>query len=196
MRKEKSQGMLKWSNLIATAATAVLALTALVTVYLTMAAWRVQQETSRPYFILKEPPQVNSGDELSLDLQFSNVGVHPAVNLSSETIVFSEQLTGKPIHHDEQAIVNEIPKDDLTSLIMILPGTSEFQQSNLKPHYLVVDLQYADPILNKSYTQTIYLKWNGIQEGKVQPTVHVLVDEKTKILQYLKKQGINLEKQA
>lgn len=196
MGKEKSQGVLKWSNLIATAATAVLAITALVTVYLTMAAWRVQQETSRPYFILKEPPQVNSGNELSLDLQFSNVGVHPAVNLSSETIVFSEQLTGKPIHHDEQAIVNEIPKDDLTSLIMNLPGTSEFQQSNLKPHYLVVDLQYADPILNKSYTQTIYLKWNGIQEGKVQSTVHVLVDEKTKILQYLKKQGINLEKQA
>ncbi len=197
MSKESNHRLMKWSNIIATLATTVLAITALITVYLTVAAWKVQQETARPYFVLKESPQVVLGNELSLELKFNNVGVHPAVNLSSETIVFAETLAGEPIHHDESAIVNEIPKDALSSLVMILPSEKpNYQQSDIKPHYVVVDLQYGDPILNKSYNQTIYMKWNGIEKGKVQPTVHVRIDEKTKILQYFQKHGIDLKERS
>ncbi|MDQ7092775.1 hypothetical protein REC12_04170 [Desulfosporosinus sp. PR] len=183
---------MKWSNIIATLATTVLAVTALITVYLTVAAWKVQQEAARPYFVLMESPKVDLGQEINFELKFNNVGVHPAVNLSSETVVFDEQLAGKPIHHDESAIVNEIPKDALSSLVMTLPDNAlDFRQNDIKPHYVVVDLQYGDPILNKVYSQTIYMKWNGVEKGKIQPTVHVRVEEKAKILQYFKEQGID-----
>ncbi|AFM39161.1 hypothetical protein Desaci_0046 [Desulfosporosinus acidiphilus SJ4] len=194
LSKENNQRLMRWSNIIATLATTVLAVTALITVYLTVAAWKVQQETTRPYFVLKESPQVVMGNELSLELKFNNVGVHPAVNLSSETIVFDGNLSGEPVHHDESAIVNEIPKDALSSLLMTLPNNkADYQQCDITPHYVVVDLQYGDPILNKSYNQTIYMKWNGIEKGKIQPTVHVNVSEKAKILQYFKTHGIDIK---
>jgi len=185
---------LKWSNIIATLATTVLALTALITVYLTVSAWKAQQETERPYFILKESPKVNLGNELSFELKFTNVGMHPAVNLSSETIVFDDRLTGKPIHHDETAIVNEIPKDASSSLVMTIPSEGIYpKQLNINAHYVVVDLKYTDPILSKSYSQSIYMKWNGVKEEKMQPTVHVRVEEKGKILDYFQKNGIDLK---
>ena len=185
---------MKWSNIISTISTTVLALTALITVYLTVAAWKAQQETARPYFILKESPKVDLGSELSFELKFTNVGMHPAVNLSSETIVFDDRLTGKPIHHDESAIVNEIPKDSSSSLVMTIPDEEIYpKQFNINPHYVVVDLQYADPILKKSYSQKIYMKWNGVQEEKIQPTVHVKVEEEGKIKDYFQKSGIELK---
>jgi hypothetical protein len=194
LEKVSKKRLLKWSNIIATIATTVLALTALITVYLTVAAWQAQQETARPYFILKESPKVDLGNELSFELKFTNVGMHPAVNLSSETIVFDDRLTGKPIHHDESAIVNEIPKDSSSSLVMTIPSEEIYpKQFNINAHYVVVDLQYADPILNKSYSQTIYMNWNGVKEEKMQPTVHVRVEEKEKIDDYLKKCGIDLK---
>lgn len=186
--------LMRWASIIATLATSVLALTALITVYLTVASWRVQQDASRPYFVLKESPKVELGNELSLELKFNNVGIHPAVNLSSETIIFDEHLSGKPIHHDESAIVNEISKDAASSLVMIIPSDEIYpKQLNINAHYVVVDLQYADPILNKSYNQEIYMKWNGVQEGKLQPTVHVRVEEKGKILAYFQNHGIDLK---
>lgn len=195
MEKASKKRFLKWSNIISTLSTTVLALTALVTVYLTVAAWQAQQETARPYFILQESPKVNLGNELSFELKFTNVGTHPAVNLSSETIVFEDRLTGKPIHHDESAIVNEIPKDSSSSLVMIIPSDEGYpKQFNINAHYVVVDLHYADPILKKSYSQPIFMKWNGVQEEKMQPIVHVRVEEKDKIEDYFKKNSIILKK--
>ncbi|HUX47050.1 MAG TPA: hypothetical protein VMV58_03480 [Desulfosporosinus sp.] len=194
MGNASKKRFLKWSNIIATLATTVLALTALITVYLTVSAWKAQQETERPYFILKESPKVNLGNELSFELKFTNVGMHPAVNLSSETIVFDDRLTGKPIHHDETAIVNEIPKDASSSLVMTIPSEGIYpKQLNINAHYVVVDLKYTDPILSKSYSQSIYMKWNGVKEEKMQPTVHVRVEEKGKILDYFQKNGIDLK---
>lgn len=185
-------GKIQWSNIIATIATTVLALTALVTVYLTVAAWKVQQETARPYFILKESPRIDLVNELSFEMRFNNVGVHPAVDLSSETIIFAEKLAEEPVYQDESSIVNEIPKETASSLVVTIPCDQIYpKQLEISAHYIVIDLQYSDPILNKSYSQTIYMKWNGVKEGQLQPTVHVRADEKEKILNYFSKHNID-----
>lgn len=195
LEKISKKRFLRWTNIIATIATTVLALTAMITVYLTVAAWNVQQETERPYFILRESPKVDLGTELSFELKFTNVGIHPAKDLSSETIVFDDRLTGKPILYDESAIVNEIPKDASSSLVMTVPSEEIYpKQFNISPHYVVVDLQYTDPILKKSFNQQIYLKWTGVLEEKLQPTVHVKVEEKVKIEDYLKKHDVDLRR--
>ncbi|MCL4419993.1 hypothetical protein M1146_07965 [Patescibacteria group bacterium] len=191
MGKAKGR-FIKWSTIIATMATTVLALTALITVYLTVAAWKVQQETARPYFVLKESPKIDLGDELSFELRFNNVGIHPAVDLSSRTVVFNEQLSEKPIYLDESSIVNEIPKETASSLVITIPSEEIYPiQLAINAHFIVIDLQYSDPILNKSYSQTIYMKWNGVKEGKLQATVHVRVDEKEMILNYFETNNIN-----
>ena len=190
--KRIKDGSIKWSSIIGTGATSVLAITALITVYLTVTSWKVQQETTRPYFVLKESPKVELGNELSLELRFNNVGIHPALNLSSETVVFDEQLSARPVYSDESSIVNEIPKDGASSLVVTIHSDEIYsKQLNISAHYVVVDLQYADPILNRSYNQTIYMKWNGVREGKMQPIIHVQVDEKNKILEYFQKYNID-----
>jgi len=38
------------------------------------------------------------------------------------------------------------------------------------------------------------LKWKGVKAEKMQPTVHVRVEERDKIDVYLKKEGIDLTK--
>lgn len=174
-----------WSTIIATAGTAVLAITALITVYLTIASWKVQQETTRPFFVLKESPKVELGNDLSIELKFNNVGVHPAVNLSSKTIIFGEKLSAEPVYSDEASIVNEIPKDISSSLVLTIPSYEIYtEQSTIEPYYVVVNLQYTDPIINRAYNQTIYMKWNGVWEGKLKPIVHVQVEERNKIIEY------------
>lgn len=194
MEKANKKRFQKWSNIISTIATTILALTAVITVFLTISAWKSQQETARPYFILNDSPKVDLGDELSFELKFTNVGMHPAVNLASETIVFDDSLTGKPIHHDESAIVNEIPKNSLSSLVMSIPNEKIYpKQFNINAQYVVVDLRYFDPILKKTYRQSIYLKWNGVKEEKIQSFVHVRVEEKGKIDNYLQNNGIILK---
>ena len=169
-----------------------MAVTALITVYLTITAWKVQQETTRPYFVLKESPSVEISDELSLELRFNNVGVHPALDLSSETIVFDEKLAAKPIYYDEASIVNEIPKDGASSLIIVIPNEKLYlKQNNIDSQYVVVDLQYRDPILKKFYNQTIYMKWRGLRDGKTEPIVHVQAQEKDNIIKYFNNYGID-----
>lgn len=190
---EKSKGRFsQWISIIATMATTVLALTALITVYLTVTAWKVQQETERPYFILKESPKINLGDELSFELKFNNVGVHPAVNLSSKTIIFDEQLSVTPIYNDETSIVNEIPKETASSLVVTIPSEEIYpKQLDIGANFIVIDLHYTDPILKKVYSQTNYMKWNGVKEGQLQPVVHVRVDEKESIMNYFQKHKID-----
>ena len=191
MGKSKG-GFSQWTSIIATIATTVLALTALITVYLTVTAWKVQQETERPYFILKESPKIDLGDELSFELKFNNVGVHPAVNLSSKTIIFDEQLSGTPIYNDESSIVNEIPKETASSLVVTIPSEEIYpKQLDISAKFMVIDLHYTDPILKKAYSQTNYMKWNGVKEGQLQPVVHVRVDEKESIMNYFQKHKID-----
>lgn len=191
LSKSKS-GFSRWTSIIATIATTVLALTALITVYLTVAAWKVQQETARPYFVLKESPKIELGNDLSFELKFNNVGIHPAVNLSSKMIIFDDQLSESPIYSDESSVVNEIPKETASSLVVTIPSEEIHpKQPEISANYIVIDLHYSDPILDKTYSQTSYMKWNGVKEGELQPTVHVRVDEKETILKYFKEHKID-----
>lgn len=189
----KEGKFLKWSSIIATVGTAIIALTALITVFVTLNAWKVQREAARPYLSLKESPQVEVKDGVQLEFKFTNVGVHPAVNLSSQTLVFEQNLQQKPIHNERYDLVNEIPKDTSSSLVIALtPKEISPSSEYASPYYLVVILQYFDPLINRQYQQTLFLKWHGIKEGKGQAIVHVQVQEKDKITNYLKANQVNI----
>ena len=191
MGKRRSE-FLGWSSIVATVATVVLAVTALITVYITVSAWRAERESARPYFTLKDSPKVQLTPEVNFEFKFTNAGVHPAVNLHSKSLVFDQSLAKEPVHQDEFDLVNEIPKDTSSSLLITIdkkdinPG-----QLNINPHFIVIDLQYDDPIIKKKYNQTIFLKWNGVLNGQLQAIVHLRLEEKEKILAYLKEKQID-----
>jgi len=185
--------LMKWSSIIATLGTLILAITALITVTVTLNAWKVQREATRPYLSLKESPKVEVQSGLILEFKFNNVGTHPAMNLSSQTIVFDKGLKNSPVQNDQVNLANEIPKDMSSSLVIALESSEvDVSQPKIEPFYVVVHLEYLDPVINHQYRQTLYFKWNGIVGGSIQPVVHVQVREKENILEYLKSRQINL----
>lgn len=174
-----------FSSAIITISTAIFALVSIVSVFISFTTWQTQSEAARPYFTFKESPSINLADELSFEFKFNNVGIHPATNLSSKTIVFDENLLQVPILVDDYTVVNDIPRDTTTSLLLSIKNT-DFLQVDIKPQFLVICLSYADPITHKLYIQTIYTKWAGVIAQKSQPLIHVEASEKQKILGYLK----------
>ena len=176
-----------WSSTIVTISTAIFAFVSIVSVYISVTTWQTQREAARPYFTFKESPSIHLTDELGLSFEFKfhNVGTHPATNLSSKTIVFDENLLQEPIFVDDYTVVNDIPRDTTTTLLLSIKN-ADVLQADINPQFLVICLNYADPIIRKIYTQTIYTKWAGVIAQKPQPLIHVQASEKQGILEYLK----------
>ena len=174
-----------WSSTIVTISTAIFAFVSLVSVFISVTTWQTQREAARPYFTFKESPAIHLIDELSLEFKFNNVGTHPATNLSSRTIVFDETMQQEPSLVDDYTVVNDIPRDTTTSLLLRIKR-SDFSETDINPQFVIICLNYIDPITRKLYTQTIYTKWAGVIAQKPQPLIHVEAGEKEKILSYLK----------
>ncbi len=184
-RSNKDYKALKWTGILAAIATTVLAITALVTVYVTVSAWKEERESARPYLSLKESPKIEPAESLNFEFIFNNVGVHPATNMVSKTLVFNDNLAEQPIHNDEFDLVNEIPKDNSSGLLISLDKKDlDPASKNTNPYFIVIRLGYYDPVLKERYNQIVFLKWNGIKNGKIQPIMHVRAVEKVKILEY------------
>lgn len=176
-----------WSTIVVTASTAIFAIISLISVYVTVNSWQTQREASRPYFTFKESPIVELINQVSFEFKFRNVGTHPAAELTSKTSIFNQDLAGKPILIDEYSVINDIPRDTVTSLLVHLdPKEINPNLPNIRPYYIVINLKYSDPILNDSYNQILYIKWPGVIESKVQPIIHVEASERQAILNYMK----------
>ena len=177
-----------WSGSVVTISTAIFAFVSIVSVYISVTTWQTQREAARPYFSFLESPSIHLTEKSSFefDFKFKNVGTHPSTNLSSRTLVFEQKLLQKPILIDDYTVVNDIPRDTTTSLLLNLQNKDLSQEPNINPHFIIIVLTYADPIVHKSYTQTIYLKWAGVIDGRQQPLIHVEMSEKESILHYLK----------
>lgn len=176
-----------WSGSVVTISTAIFTFISLISVYISVTTWQIQREAARPYLTFIESPLLYLTKESSLEFEFKfkNVGTHPATNLSSRTLVFEQELSKKPILIDDYTIVNDIPRDTTTSLLLNLKDVLS-DEPNINPHFIIISLKYADPIVEKSYSQTIYLKWAGIIAGRQQPLIHVEMKEKENILHYIK----------
>jgi hypothetical protein len=188
----------KWANLIMIFSSTVFALTALITVCITISSWNTQRETARPYLTLKESPIINlQKNNINFEFNFINVGIHPAFKMSSKTIICNESLDIKPVHIDEYAIANDIPNNTSISLLINMKP-EEFSPDipTVRPYYIVIALHYTDPVTNKNYEQTIYLKWSGISEGTTGSIFHVKIEEKNNILNYLNSWNIELKPPA
>ncbi|MHB8126512.1 MAG: hypothetical protein ACYDEJ_12895 [Desulfitobacteriaceae bacterium] len=176
---------LKWTAILAAIATSILAITALVTVYVTVSAWKEERQSARPYLSLKESPKIEAAESLNFEFIFNNVGVHPVTNLASKTLVFNDSLANLPIHNDEFDLVNEIPKGNSSGLLISLDKKDlDPVWKNATPYFIVIRLSYSDPILKEEFNQIVFMKWNGINNGKIQPIIHVRAAEKAKILEY------------
>lgn len=188
----KKKNLVSFTSMIATIATTILAITALITVYITVSAWREEREANRPYFTFKESPKVVLHESPEFEIKFTNVGEHPAVALWSKSLVFNANLKEKPTAEDEYALVNDIPKNASATLLIDFAKLHEQRkdEENLDPQFIVIVLRYDDPIIDKKFEQTLYIKWNGMKEGKILATNHAEEEEKQVIINYFEKNDI------
>lgn len=180
----------KWnlSSSVVTISTAIFAVVSLISVYISVTTWQIQREAARPYLTFIGSPSLNLTENSSFEFEFKfkNVGAHPATNLSSRSLIFEEQLSQKPVLIDDYTVVNDIPRDSSTSLLLSLKNNNLTNGSDINPHFIIISLKYSDPIVHKSFKQTIYLKWAGFIAQKKQPVIHVERNEKESIEHYLK----------
>ncbi|NLM20189.1 MAG: hypothetical protein GX207_00360 [Peptococcaceae bacterium] len=188
----KKNKLTKYTTMIATVATTVLAITALITVYITVSAWKEEREANRPYFTFQDSPEVVDYESPEFEIKFTNVGEHPAIRLWSKSIVINADLKSKPIAIDEYALVNDIPKNASATLV-IESDTLKKQtaEGTVSPIFVVIVLRYEDPIIDEQFEQLLYIKWNGMEDGKLLGTTHAEEEEKQKINKYLKQHRIN-----
>lgn len=176
-----------WSTTLVTYSTVIFAIVSLITAYITITSWRAQRQADRPYFSVKESPIVELQKEITFEFEFTNVGKHAATNLVSNTYVFDQGLNLAPIHVDEYALINDIPRETTTRLMIQLnPKNISPAEGEVRPQYIVIYLTYSDPVLNQTYHQALYMKWAGVESGKGQPLIYAHTSEKDKILNYLK----------
>lgn len=185
------------SSLIVTITTLIFAITSTITVYISLSAWREEQESVRPYITFHNSPQVyfNENNQLVFSFKLSNVGSHPAASLHTQTIIVNSKLDRAPLHIDQYSLVNYIPQNAFIDVLVKIPNENTNQNDkeyNYSEHYIVLTLKYSDPVLEKSYEQIIYLKWFGAENSrsenrKLHPIFHASKDDKDRILQYLRK---------
>jgi hypothetical protein len=177
-----------WSSIVVTFSTAIFTVVSIISLFISVTSWHAQRETSRPYLTLKESPLVSlsQNKEIFFEFKFVNIGTNPASNLTSKTLVFDEHLIQKPIMIDEYNLVNDIPKNTVTSLLLNIENMEKGRKSYINPYYVLISLNYTDGILHKSYSQILYLKWSGLKDGRPQLFIHVKASEKENIVKYLK----------
>lgn len=176
-----------WSTTIVTYSTVIFAIVSLITAYITITSWRTQRQADRPYFSIKNSPQVEIQKGIIFEFEFANVGKHAASDLVSNTYVFDQSLNLKPLHVDEYALINDIPRETTTRLMIQLDNEElALTDMEIHPQYLVIHLSYSDPVLNQTYQQAFFMKWAGIVDGKAQPLIYAQANEKDKILNYLR----------
>lgn len=176
-----------WSNFWVSGSTVIFAIISLISVFISINSWQTQREAARPYFTFKESPTIELTHEVSFEFKFFNVGTHPATDLTSKTLVFHEKLLKNPLLIDTYSVVNDIPQDTATSLLLRLDSNQlDPLKADLDAYYIVISLDYRDPILKESYNQIIFIKWPGVNQGRVQPLIHMEAGEKERVIHYIR----------
>ena len=159
---------------------AVTSIVALFIVIYIITTWKEQIESNRPYFTITKPGIIKlpQSTRHRIQITMENIGVRPAYDLYGKIFIMDEKLRSEPQFALELSIANEIPAKTPT------PWHDESLQlsKNVPPQYIVLAIEYSDPILKKSFDQTFYMKWNGVIEGQPDSNfVYVSMDEKLKI---------------
>ena len=177
------------SNTLVAITTLIFAITSLITVYISLSAWKDERESVRPYLTFYQSPEVYLEDKhLVFSVRYYNVGLHPAASFHSHTIIVKHHLNDPPLHNDQFTLVNYIAQNATTDIVIKVdlgPTKTDFQ--NIHAHFIIINLKYSDPILNKNHEQIIYLRWEGTVNGKLQPIFHCSKQEKTQILDYIER---------
>ncbi|MFC1485929.1 hypothetical protein ACFL55_02765 [Candidatus Latescibacterota bacterium] len=153
----------KFSTVIIALSCAVASIAALFVVINTRALWREQIESNRPYLAIigSGIAQLPESTQYRIHITIQNVGVRPAYDLYGKIFLIETDLESEPTNIFDLSISNEIP----ANVPNLWYNDTLRLSADIPPQYIIAAIEYSDPVLKKSFSQTFYMKWNGIEEG-------------------------------
>lgn len=135
---------------------AVTSIAALFIVIYIIASWKEQIESNRPYFTITNSGiiQLPQSPRHRIQITMENIGVRPAYDLYGKIFIMDKNLRRNPRFTFELSIANEIPAKVPTPWY----NDSLRLSTNIPPQYIVLAIEYSDPILKKSLDQMFYMK--------------------------------------
>jgi len=177
-------------QLLVTITTFIFAVTSMITVYISLTAWKEERESVRPYLTFTQSPSVEilHKKDLTFSFHFTNVGAHPAASLHCQAIFADSDLNAEPLQVDQISLANYVSPDSTVDLVINIDMQSqEIDAGQVSQYYIILNLKYFDPVFETQYEQIIYLRWAGISKGQLQPIYHASREDKAQIIQYLGK---------
>jgi hypothetical protein len=156
-------------------ASAVSAMAALVVVYQAALAQKKERESRRAYFrVVSDEMEFAENGAARLPLVVSNVGSHPATNITAKLVIVAPFEHCEPLTNLNVVLANEL----------VQGGELNYRFSTVKavpadtPRQLVLfALRYTDSVLNKTFTQRFYFEWLGMVNGQPSKALtHGLMD--------------------
>ncbi|MBO8129934.1 MAG: hypothetical protein H0Z29_00265 [Candidatus Marinimicrobia bacterium] len=171
--------------IVAAISGAIAAIAALLTVYHARIAWKEQIGSNRPYFTIAEPgiKPLPQSPPYRIQITMENIGGRPAYDLLGKIYIINKNLKSGPQFTFDFSVANEIPVKTPT------PWYNDSLQlpTNVPPQYIIFAIKYRDPVIDRSFTQVFFMKWDGVINGQTHPDfVHVSKNEKEKIADHIK----------
>lgn len=124
-------------------------------------------------------PGPNSDDPVfGLNLIFTNTGRHRAERIHKTVLVFNgktfeKQGKDKKGNHDQPLLPSE---KSYSFPFSIIKGT------NLPPYIIYVEVEYFDPILERTFKEVSRLKWSGVVKDSWVSELYFISDQELKPL--------------
>lgn len=166
-----------WTAITAFAA-AVAALAALLTGYFTSSSWQEQQKTTRPYFSITDQSIRVYPDAYKFYFALKNVGIHPASDTEVKFCWSSEHITGDPaceVFDMTKEVIGQSVSQAEAIRIRVPRSKDDID-------FVVLALNYQDPIREKPFQQTYFMRLVPKADGKSFFLLYLSKQEKDKIL--------------
>lgn len=156
---------------------AVSAIAAVCAIWQARQSAREARQAVRPYFLLEEPgiKPLQDSPPFRIQLTLRNVGGRIAASLEGRLYVTSAVDDVGPAIDTKFSVANDIPPTTPTPWY----ADSLVLSASCPPHFVILGIKYLDPLQNKTFTQSFFMRWDGAQDGKFQPDfVHACAAEK------------------
>ena len=162
---------------IAASGGAISAIAALCAIWQSRMSARDAREAQRPYFLLEAPgiKPLPNAPPFRVMITLKNSGARPATLLEGRIFMVPVSTGATSTLDTTFSVGNPVPANSPTPWYydsLVLP-------TQCSPHYILLGIEYVDPLPSRRYRQAFFMRWDGVQNGTAQPDfVHVSVSEK------------------
>jgi hypothetical protein len=174
------------ATVIATAFAGISAFLSFCAILQTNAGRAEDREAGRPYLTIGDSPGLSPIPNSTLTrikIIVQNEGKRPAVDVACKIIFIQQDFKVDPQIPASLTFANALQSGSPTSWFYDNLTLSP----KMNPQYVVVRTSYKDPLTGKDYSDSFYMQWGGVQNGKVDPNFNqVSLHQKEEIEQKLK----------